>query len=209
MKRIIPLMLIVALSVSACSSPEPSRESALIDGEGAQVQGVFYKDTALCLQNSSAEAVDARFGVKYNSHEQDLPVDYWYWNQVRMGKKNSGQITLNPGQKVCSTSATYGGLSDSVLVSVYFQNGAIASVGADNGALRSPAFYPMVTGSPRYPDWNGSYSLDEARSMMCQSQEYEFLVNRLVDGKDEKNWLVDIRGPADPDYWPNAICEAR
>jgi hypothetical protein len=179
-----------------------------MEGEDPQVQGTFYKDTALCIQNNSAEIVEARFGQKLQEGRSNVE-DYWYWDQVRWGQKNKGLFTLKPDQRACSTSADYKGLSDTSSISLYFPNGAIARMGAENSALGSPKFYPTITGNDSSFDWNGSYNLNEYKSMLCQSQEYDFLVTRLVDSKDEKNWLVELQGPSDPDYWPNHICEAR
>jgi hypothetical protein len=179
-----------------------------MEGEDPQVQGTFYKDTALCIQNNSAEAVDVRFGQKpYPGRDQEI---YWYWDALRAGKKNSGVFTLNPDQRACNTSATFSGLMDSSKVSLYFKNGAIARMGAENSALGSPKFYPTLKGDDWAIGWDSkSFNLNEYKSMLCQSQEYDFLVTRLVDSKDEKNWLVELQGPTDPDYWPNEICVAR
>lgn len=214
MKRLTALTLFLAIVLTGCSvSPVDRSASAQSAGGNSQdqspVTGWFYLETAVCVVNESGETVKIRFGsekVPYNGREA-----VWYWDGIRKGSKNTGTVEIVPGKKVCSTSDDFPGISSSTVVfNIYFDSGAIARMAAENWVSRTPAFFPTVEKVSDYSfDVEGTthYSFSEGKVMKCETQEYDFLVYRLADTKKEKNWLVEIKGPIDPDSdWSDDVC---
>lgn len=215
MKRLLILFLAPLVLLTACATPFISRSAAEVSEplsaqelEDQKVEGWFLLETAVCVKNTSSETVQIRFGTeKVGYNREEVP---WYWNEVRKGAKNKGTLTLQPEKKVCATSDDFPGISGQyILFNVFFQNGAVARMVAENWATLTPAFFPTAEKISDYSiDWSGTthYAFDERQIMRCQSQEYDFLVYRLKDSKIEKNWLVEIQGPSDPDFWPDEVC---
>lgn len=214
MKRLTSLALILIIALTGCSFSPVDRSAGAQSADSDlpsqdPVTGWFYLETAVCVVNETGETVKIRFGtekVPYNGREA-----VWYWDAVRKGSKNTGTVEVVPGKKVCSTSDDFPGITDSrVVFNIYFDSGAIARMAAENWASLTPAFFPTVEKVSDYSfDVSGTthYSFNEGKVMKCETQEYDFFVYRLADSKKEKNWLVEIKGPIDPESeWSDDVC---
>ena len=200
------LAVVTALLLTGCSAVE--------DDTSNREAGWLTKPTVVCVVNKALQPVDIFFGSPGQYGATEVSREYWYWDSLNNGKKNSGVVTLDTGKTVCSTSSdsdnTLTGPVD-VKVRVYTKEDKteLAYFGFNNETMGRPAFYPQLIAD----DWFGldqegsiQISTDQFDSYRCQVNIWNFNVIRLRDLNSDKNWKFEILGPANINDWPEQIC---
>lgn len=201
--------VVSVLVLSGCATPsEPTASPSKEAGFGT-------KPTSVCILNKALQPVDVYIGNKGQAGQTDFARDYWYWDSLNNGPRQTGMATLETGQTICTNSSesdnTLTGPVD-VKVRAYVNgaDGDFAYFGFNNPFFGRPAFYPRMTAD----DWMGNtdsgryvYSTDEFNNYRCQAFEWNFNVLRLKDLDGMKNWKFEILGPANPEDWPEDPCQ--
>lgn len=196
---------IAALVLSGCAAePDPERQA-----------GFLTKPTSVCVVNKALQPVDVYIGNKGQPGQKNFSRDYWYWDSLNNGPRQTGMVTLETGRTICTNSSesdnTLTGPVD-VKIRAYVDRSpdTFAFFGFNNPIDGRPDFYPVMTAD----DWKGTIdqgrtviTTDEFDTYRCQNSEWNFNVLRLKDQNGLKNWKLEILGPANPEDWPENPCE--